>query len=84
MAKSATKNTLAKELQPREKSHKLRSVWSPLRVSLFRALWIASVASYIGTWFMHDVGEAWIMKSLTTSPALVALVERSAVCRWFW
>jgi hypothetical protein len=27
----------------------------PLRQPLFRALWIASVASNIGTW-MHDVG----------------------------
>jgi predicted MFS family arabinose efflux permease len=74
MAKSATKNTLAKELQPGEEFHKPKSAWSPLRISLFRALWIASVASYIGTW-MHDVGEAWLMTSLTTSPALVALVE---------
>jgi len=65
---------LAKELQPGDDSHKLSSAWDPLRVSLFRALWIASVASYIGTW-MQDVGEAWLMTSLTPSPVLVALVE---------
>src|SRR2546428_8799949 len=52
----------------------LTSAWRPLRIPLFRALWIASVASYIGTW-MQDVGEAWLMTSLTTSPILVALVE---------
>ena len=74
MAKSPKKITLAKELQPGDGSQKLTSAWSPLRVSLFRALWIASVASYIGTW-MQDVGEAWLMTSLTTSPVLVALVE---------
>ena len=50
------------------------SVWSPLRHSIFRALWIASVVSNIGPW-MQDVGESWLMTSLTLSPVLVALVE---------
>ena len=50
------------------------SVWSPLRHSIFRALWIASVVSNIGSW-MQDVGESWLMTSLTLSPVLVALVE---------
>ena len=50
------------------------SPWSPLRHSVFRALWIASVVSNIGSW-MQDVGESWLMTSLTLSPLLVALVE---------
>src|SRR5215813_7422046 len=50
------------------------SPWSPLAEPIFRALWIATVASNIGTW-MQDVGESWLMVSLTTSPMLVALVE---------
>jgi len=50
------------------------SAWSPLHQSVFRALWIASVVSNIGSW-MHDVGESWLMTSLTLSPMLVALVE---------
>jgi MFS family permease/quinol monooxygenase YgiN len=50
------------------------SPWSPLAEPIFRALWIATVASNIGTW-MEDVGESWLMVSLTTSPMLVALVE---------
>ena len=50
------------------------SVWSPLRHSVFRALWIASIVSNIGSW-MQDVGESWLMTSLTLSPFLVALVE---------
>src|SRR5215831_1382867 len=50
------------------------SPWSPLTAPIFRALWIATVASNIGTW-MEDVGESWLMVSLTTSPMLVALVE---------
>ena len=74
MAKSVKKITPARELQPGDDSNRLTSAWGPLRVSLFRALWIASVASYVGTW-MQDVGEAWLMTSLTPSPVLVALVE---------
>ena len=50
------------------------SPWSPLNEPIFRALWIATVVSNIGTW-MEDVGESWLMVSLTTSPMLVALVE---------
>ena len=50
------------------------SPWSPLVEPIFRALWIATVVSNIGTW-MQDVGESWLMVSLTTSPMLVALVE---------
>src|SRR6266446_615345 len=50
------------------------SAWSPLRESVFRALWIATVVSNIGTW-MQDVGESWLMTSLTPSPVLVAPVE---------
>ena len=48
--------------------------WSPLKHSLFRAMWIASVASNIGTW-MHTVGASWLMTTLAASPLLVALVQ---------
>jgi MFS family permease len=50
------------------------SPWSPLRQAVFRALWIAAVASNIGTW-MQSVGAAWLMTSLTPSPLLVALMQ---------
>jgi MFS family permease len=50
------------------------SAWSPLREPLFRTLWIASVASNIGTW-MQNVGAAWLMTSLAPSPTMVALVQ---------
>ena len=68
------KTVLAKESKPSDDSAKLASAWSPLRASVFRALWIATVVSNIGTW-MQDVGESWLMTSLTPSPVLVALVE---------
>jgi len=47
---------------------------APLRRAVFRGLWIASVASNVGTW-MQDVGASWLMTSLTTSPILVTLVQ---------
>lgn len=50
------------------------SAWSPLGQTVFRALWIASVASNIGTW-MQNVGATWLMASLTPSPLLVALMQ---------
>src|SRR5437763_7470922 len=50
------------------------SAWSPLRHSLFRALWIASVVSNLGTW-MEEVGEAWLMTGQTASPLLVSLLQ---------
>src|SRR6267143_6458839 len=73
MSKSAKTIPLAKEPQGKD-AGSLLSAWSPLRESVFRALWIATVVSNIGTW-MQDVGESWLMTSLTTSPVLVALVE---------
>jgi MFS family permease len=50
------------------------SALSPLLEPAFRALWIASVVSNIGTW-MQNVGVAWLMTSLTPSPLLVALIQ---------
>jgi MFS family permease len=50
------------------------SAWSPLLVPAFRALWIASTVSSIGTW-MQNVGVAWLMTTLTPSPLLVALIQ---------
>lgn len=47
---------------------------SPLRVRVFRALWMAAVASNVGTW-IQSVGEKWQMASLTTSPLLISLIE---------
>jgi len=50
------------------------SPWSPLQRSLFRSVWIATIVSNVGTW-MQDVGAGWLMTSLSSSPALVALIE---------
>ena len=74
MAKPTKEITQLKDLQPRSDAATVTSPWHPLAEPIFRALWIATVASNIGTW-MEDVGESWLMVSLTTSPMLVALVE---------
>lgn len=50
------------------------SAWAPLAEPVFRALWLASLGSNIGTW-MQNVGAAWLMTSLTPSPLYVALVQ---------
>ncbi len=50
------------------------SAWSPFKIGVFRALWLATLASNIGTW-MHDIGAGWLMTSLTPSPVMVALVQ---------
>jgi MFS family permease len=50
------------------------SAWAPLRVPLFRSLWIAAIISYIGTW-MQAVGAGWMMTMLTMSPLMVGLVQ---------
>src|SRR5262245_51788451 len=50
-----------------------RSAWSPLAHRTFRALWIASVASHIGS-YMTDVGQGWLMASIAPSPLIVSLL----------
>lgn len=54
--------------------HENASPWSPLRSPVFHALWIASVVSNLGTW-MQNIGAAWLMTTLTTSPVMIALVQ---------
>ncbi len=51
-----------------------RDASSALRRPLFRALWLASVVSNVGTW-MQNVGAGWLMTSLSPSPTVVALVQ---------
>lgn len=50
------------------------SAMAPFRHKAFALLWIATVASNIGTW-MHDVGAGWLMTELAPSPIMVAAVQ---------
>src|SRR4051794_19518956 len=68
------KNTRSSDGSNADSPESGASPWSPLRQAVFRALWIASVTSNVGTW-MQSVGAAWLMTSLTRSPLLVALMQ---------
>ncbi|HLZ63078.1 MAG TPA: MFS transporter [Ktedonosporobacter sp.] len=50
------------------------SEWAPLRIPLFRIIWLATLAANIGTWF-QNVGGVWLMTTLTPSPVMVALMQ---------
>ncbi|WP_082609934.1 MFS transporter [Bosea sp. Root381] len=52
------------------------SALAPLRQPIFRAVWIASLASNFGG-LVQMVGAAWLMTSLSDSPDMVALVQAS-------
>ncbi|SFI53449.1 MFS transporter [Albimonas pacifica] len=54
----------------------------PLAHPVFRALWLATIVSNVGTW-MHDVGAGWLMTSLSPSPLLVALVQTATTLPMF-
>ncbi|MES2920786.1 MAG: MFS transporter [Verrucomicrobiota bacterium] len=47
---------------------------SPLRMPLFRALWLGSIVSNIGT-TMNDTAAVWTMTTLTGSATMVSLMQ---------
>lgn len=57
--------------------------WAPLRSPIFRALWIASVVSNIGSW-MHDTGANWLMTSLNPDSRMVAAVAAAGSLPMFF
>jgi MFS family permease len=50
------------------------SAWAPLRIGVFRAMWIAVLVSNVGTW-MQTVGAQWLLVHLPHAAILVALVQ---------
>lgn len=54
-----------------------KSPFAPLRSRIFFAIWIAAMASNVGTW-VQSVGEKWLMGELTRSPLLMSLIETGA------
>lgn len=50
------------------------STWAPLRIGLFRAIWLAVLVSNIATW-MQTVGAQWLLVSQPHASILVALVQ---------
>src|SRR5476651_2598379 len=51
-----------------------QSTWGPLRIRLFRTLWIAVLVSNVGTW-MQTVGAQWLMVDNSHAALLVPLVQ---------
>jgi predicted MFS family arabinose efflux permease len=50
------------------------STWTPLRVKVFRWLWLASLVSNVGTW-MQTVGAQWLLVHAAHAAILVSLVQ---------
>ncbi len=53
------------------------SALAPFRYPAFRAIWIANLASNMGS-MIQSVGAAWLMTELTQSHLLIALVQAGA------
>ncbi|MFI2711636.1 MFS transporter [Micromonospora sp. NPDC018662] len=54
------------------------SAWAPLRSAAFRSLWLAVLASNIGTW-MQTVGAQWLLVDQPGAATLVALVQTASM-----
>ena len=52
----------------------VRSTWAPLRRTVFRWLWLASLVSNVGTW-MQTVGAQWLLVHAAHAAILVSLVQ---------
>src|SRR6202165_2774298 len=50
------------------------STWAPLRIGLFRAIWIAVLVSNVASW-MQTVGAQWLLVGQPNASILVALVQ---------
>lgn len=65
------------ELQHSAARRAPQSPFAPLSVPVFRMLWLTWLAANTCMW-MNDVATAWLMTTLTDSPALVALVQTAS------
>jgi MFS family permease len=65
--------TAANKVQPVASA----SAWSPFRHRIFAVLWIATVASNVGTW-MYAAAAGWQMTLLAPSPLMVSLVQAAS------
>ena len=62
--------------------HAARTLWAPLRVPMFRHVFLADLLSDVGA-FMQSVGAAWLMVSLGAGPTLVALTQTASTLPFF-
>jgi MFS family permease len=54
------------------------STWAPLRIGVFRGLFIAALTSNVGTW-MQTVGAQWFLVERHASPTVIALVQTASL-----
>jgi MFS family permease len=54
-----------------------RAAWGALAHNTFRWVWAATIVSNIGGW-SQDIGEAWLMTSLSASTLLVAAIQAAS------
>ncbi|MEU5941447.1 MFS transporter [Micromonospora sp. NPDC047548] len=54
------------------------SAWAPLRIAVYRNLWLALLAANIGTW-MQTVGAQWLLINEPRASTLVALVQTASL-----
>ncbi|MGW4501841.1 MFS transporter [Micromonospora sp. NPDC004336] len=54
------------------------SAWAPLRLAAFRSLWLAVLASNVGTW-MQTVGAQWLLVDEANASTLVSLVQTASM-----
>ena len=59
-----------------------QDIWAPLGRSTFRALWIASVVSNVGTW-VHDTAAGWTMTIIAPTPTLVSMMQTATSLPFF-
>src|ERR1700723_2792806 len=50
------------------------STWAPLRITVFRSLWLASMVTNVGSW-MQSVGAQWFLVHAAHAAILVSLVQ---------
>ncbi|MGN9777991.1 MFS transporter [Micromonospora sp. H33] len=54
------------------------SAWAPLRIAVYRSLWLALLAANVGTW-MQTVGAQWLLIDEPNASTLVALVQTASL-----
>src|SRR3984957_18084654 len=54
------------------------SAWAPLRIAIYRNLFIAQLVSNIGTW-MQTVGAQWFLVEHHSSATIIALVQTASL-----
>jgi MFS family permease len=54
------------------------AAWAPLRIAVYRSLWVALLAANIGTW-MQTVGAQWLLIHEPNAATLVALVQTASM-----